>query len=554
MPANSEVRVQRSEFRVFKIFLLFFIIVTSYLLLVTFSSPAFAQAPPSLGVSSGETKLDGSNFNYLVNGGVNLGYTIPCGLMMTVGGFCPVSQSPGIKLGSDGTSSLYLYDRLPGGGAIGGVTSVMMAMYSAPPIAAGEYLAMVKRDFGIVKPAYAQVGGSGSGIIGPVAKLWEVVRNLSYLMFIVVFLAVVLMIMFRQKLNPQTVLTVQNALPGLVIGLVLVTFSYFIAALLVDMSFVGVQLVAQIFAGAVNEKGEVINAFGKNAGDLTRLAQESNLMQLFSTSALRWDNFADVGQVTKDATNSILPPGLGLGAAVLGGIVSVVLLAVGMIPFGIGLGIGALALGSSSLTNFNVVGLIVPLILIIALFVQFIRLAFQLLKAYISLLVFTVVGPLIIMFSAVPGRGGALGLWWKSILANSLVFPAVFGGFLFAGMILGTDPAIWSATPPLFGGLNIGFIRILIAYGILLGIPAIPDMVKNAMGVKDIQGIPQAAVQGAQAGAGVIGAGVQGTIKPLQNRANAYRESYYRWRYADPATRGPQPTEPNRLVKWLSRV
>src|SRR3989344_4417049 len=118
-----------------------------------------------------------------------------------------------------------------------------MALYT-PPTSATLYLANLGESIGLSpKSALAQnVAGSGAGIIQPVIQLWQVIRNLAYLAFILVFLSVGFMIMFRSKINPQTVISVQAALPGLVIGLILITFSYFIAALIIDLAFVGVQL------------------------------------------------------------------------------------------------------------------------------------------------------------------------------------------------------------------------------------------------------------------------------------------------------------------------
>ena len=44
------------------------------------------------------------------------------------------------------------------------------------------------------------------------------------------------MIMFRKKVDPQTVVTIQNSLPRIVIALILITFSYPIAALIFNLS------------------------------------------------------------------------------------------------------------------------------------------------------------------------------------------------------------------------------------------------------------------------------------------------------------------------------
>lgn len=105
-------------------------------------------------------------------------------------------------------------------------------------------------------------------------------------------------------------------------------------------------------------------------------------------------------------------------------------------------------------------------------------------------------------------------MWWKTLLANALIFPVVFAGFLFVGVILG-DSTQWQKAPPLFGGISVELLKLLVAYGVLLGLPALPDLVKNALGVKDIPGIPQAAIGGFLAGVGITrkgaGAGFERT-------------------------------------------
>ena len=46
------------------------------------------------------------------------------------------------------------------------------------------------------------------------------------------------MIMFRVKINPQTVVSLQTMIPKLVTTLILITFSFAIAGLVIDMIYV----------------------------------------------------------------------------------------------------------------------------------------------------------------------------------------------------------------------------------------------------------------------------------------------------------------------------
>jgi hypothetical protein len=81
------------------------------------------------------------------------------------------------------------------------------------------------------------------------------------------------------------------------------------------------------------------------------------------------------------------------------------------------------------------------------------------------------------------------------MLANVLAFPAVFAVFYFVSYLLGptTDAGKYfgitntlnpasSQTLPLLGGLDLSFIRILLAFGALLATPSIPDIVQRAIG------------------------------------------------------------------------
>ncbi len=418
--------------------------------------------------------------NYTIQ---NLQHAMLCELA----GISPLNNCVGQK--TDGKKVYtYLYDRVPGGGAIGGVTNVMVAMYQNPPTSSIQYLADIGQNFGLAKPAYAQVGGSGAGIIEPIKALWQFSRNLTYVLFIIVFVVVGFMIMFRTKINPQTVISAQSALPGLVIGLILVTFSYFIAALIIDTAFLGIQVIANIF----------INV-GNNFFQVQELAKGSNIFEMFISSIRFPQNFGDITggiyQTISTAANGAGGGGFtALAPVVIGAIIGGIMGAgIFSIP---GAAIGAVVGGVA----IPVIGFIIPLILIIALLIQFFRLLLKLISSYISLLVVTIFGPFLILFSSIPGKGGALGVWWKTLLGNALVFPAVFAAFLFAGLILATDNTLWQASPPLFGGLSTVLLKVIIAYGIILGTPAIPDMVKKALGVPDLKGIPEAAMAGAASG------------------------------------------------------
>lgn len=122
------------------------------------------------------------------------------------------------------------------GGAIKSLAMLITSL-SQPPVSTKEYLAYLGRKLNIVKPAYAQ-GGFGFGALNSLLSLWNAFKNLAYLLFIAIFIITGFSIMFRAKIDPQTIISIQNALPRIVVGLILVTFSYAIAGLMVDLIYV----------------------------------------------------------------------------------------------------------------------------------------------------------------------------------------------------------------------------------------------------------------------------------------------------------------------------
>ncbi len=96
-----------------------------------------------------------------------------------------------------------------------------------------------------------------------------------------------LMVMFRQRINPQTVITAQAALPGLVIGLILITFSYFLAGLISDTAFISTNLIGYYFSAAQNISG---------SPPLTETASTQSVLTIMS----RFINAFDKGEFSSE--------------------------------------------------------------------------------------------------------------------------------------------------------------------------------------------------------------------------------------------------------------
>ncbi|HUV71744.1 MAG TPA: hypothetical protein VMW25_01930 [Clostridia bacterium] len=319
---------------------------------------------------------------------------------------------------------------------LGGLSRTIIALYE-PPVSSAEYFADLGKNLGLVKPAYAQgIGFSGFRNILP---LWKAFRNVAYIFFVAIFLFTGLAIMFRVKIDPKTAVTIQNAIPKLIIALILVTFSYAIAGLLIDLIYVliylGVLVIAQTgwLANVAHEQQKFINlSFGEAYGLIfvggARAVWEALYQTFFSSVETVWSDKAVAGTI-----------GWIVGA--VGGIVFLAIFA------------------------------------IITLWLVF-KLFFALLLAYISIILLVVFAPLQILIGAIPGiQGGGFGSWLKSLLQNILVFPAVAIILLLGWVLAFHAGPTWS--PPVIGVSGDALIP-FISLGILIIASRIPATIKAA--------------------------------------------------------------------------
>jgi len=148
---------------------------------------------------------------------------------------------------------------LPTNGAVGATTNLIASLYATPPASSAYYLADLGQRLNLTQPAYAQ--GIGFSGLTPLLPLWKSARNVAYTFFIFVFLIIGFAIMFRAKINPQTVVTIQSAIPKAVVALILVTFSYAIAGLMIDLMYLAIGLGGGILASSGLIENNLLNEY-----------------------------------------------------------------------------------------------------------------------------------------------------------------------------------------------------------------------------------------------------------------------------------------------------
>jgi len=374
----------------------------------------------------------------------------------------------------------------------------------------------------VIPQAEAQTG-FGFGALNPVQNLWRVFRDIMYGFFVIIIIVFAFMIMFRVKLNPQTVVTVQSAIPKIIITLILVTFSYAIAGLMIDLTYVAIGIIALIFT---------------QSGFIQGLSSSQAWSLLF-------------GLITNG------PDVIGLGG-LLGWFVGY--LYVFALAFFKGI-FSLWSLGGAGGYILTIVLTIVGVFLIIGVFLWLIvtlaKVFIALIKAYLSVLISVIFSPFLIGFGAILPTGG-FSSWLKGLLSNLLIYPLTGALILISILFLTANgpfardnigtilnlPAGASITdifsvntsqywyPPLTLGTQTGgwdplpFLWCFASLAVFAMIPKAADIIKGLMSGKGVEGLGG----GLTAGVAALGGYALGTAK---RAGGAYFEGIDRSRSED---------------------
>lgn len=305
-----------------------------------------------------------------------------CWLRMVQASF--LNASAYLALGTDSTEisqAETFEDAFANGyGLVGSTAMAIGTVYDNPAeIHLASFIKRKLSDNLLSSPAYATVGAD---ILYPVEGMWEVMRSIAYAAFVVVVAAISLMIILRKQIAPRVVVTVTHALPKILFSLILITLSFPIAALFIDLFVVWLPAV-------------IINKLAipdiPNLGDLsTALTGAAGAGQ--EAFAIFFGNFGRI------MTLSIIQT-------------------VGTI--------------GSALTSLFVVVLMAFASIFVLGFVFF-----QLVYRYARIMILTVLSPLILLLGALPGQEEATAGWLKDLAVNTLTFPAIMFVLILAVAVL----------------------------------------------------------------------------------------------------------------------
>lgn len=258
---------------------------------------------------------------------------------------------------------------------------------SKRPISGIAYVSQKIQKFGIVSEVQAQNAGFGFDVLKPVQDMWKASRDVAFSLFVLVSVIFAFMIMFRVKISPQVVISVQSSIPKVITALILVTFSYAIAGFLIDIMYVLIGVVSIIISTFIPK----VLGIGPSSSIIF------SMMTLGQPLGVIGANF-QIGI-------------LGLMAIYLGPLVLVMLILTIL---------GILASPWTAGISFFVPFILLIIVVIIALWIT-IKTLWGLLKAFVNILLLTIFAPLQLALGVlIPNFG--FNAWIKSYISNLSVF------------------------------------------------------------------------------------------------------------------------------------
>src|SRR3989338_2561157 len=209
-----------------------------------------------------------------------------------------------------------------------------------------------------------------------VLGLWKLARNMAYAILSVIMIIVGVMIMVRKKVNPQLIVTVENAIPRVILGIFLITFSYPIGATFISL----VEPFKRLGDGILNGMAASLNPIGAlGAG---------------SIAVLLWLMLMSI-----------------VAAVVTGG---------AALPL-VGVGVGA-----------GVTMIVVFVIYLIVCAIAF----FKTLLIMIRMIMATITAPFTFAVGAIPGKEESITNWFKLMSARALSVFAMYMTLSLSGLVL----------------------------------------------------------------------------------------------------------------------
>lgn len=383
---------------------------------------------------------------------------------------------------------------------VGNLTKLVVAPFSFPQ-ASGTYWALNGlKNAGFIPKSYA-AEGIGFAALEPFQKIWVVFRDLVFMIMVLIIVVIGFMIMFRSKINPQTVISIENALPKIVLTLIYITFSYAIAGFLIDLMYVSIGFIIVLLGPTLQQTSNITQPelfaklFNENK---TGWVTSFSLFPMDRLWTLSQSIYTLIGYEIKTILSLIVGFVVSqfvLNTKIIGGLVDKNTLGTLTLPGGIDFKIPilgyAISLGIISVITVlcMAIGLDLLLYLLLTFSVIFVifRIFFMLLNVYLQTLLLIIFSPLILAMEAIPGKNVFSG-WIKNLVVNLLTFPIVVALLLIGKIIMdlptGQSDRLW--TPPLLIFIQPDSFKVLVGAMLFFMLPDLVKTFKQLTGIKPL--------------------------------------------------------------------
>lgn len=387
---------------------------------------------------------------------------------------------------------------------------------SVPPASGVLYAQNYLATNNLIPRAYAIEGIGFTGML-PFLPLWKAFRNLSLMLLVVVVVVIGFLIMFRFRISPQAVVTIENSLPKLLLTMFYISFSFAIAGALIDLTYLSILFIIEVFSksnanvagldnvgmlhsqfitsNVLHVSNYIFPSTGSGFGaDLTNFWTQGPIAIYRRALFELYDLIPWGAQAVIAAAGTLLQTYF--AAKMFSSVTGTWTLILGNCkaspPFIGGITVDLCALLVSVVVSILVGRFMPGFFVLLALFIITVgllfllgRIFFTLLGAYIQIIINIVFAPIFLIPEALPGRSAFMP-WIKRLVGNMAAFPTMVTLFLFIrmmnGIAVGSGQTI--SFPLLFGFKSDGFIAIITAVLMFM----IPDLTKGV--IKSIAGDP----------------------------------------------------------------
>jgi len=396
---------------------------------------------------------------------------------------CVVSHGANLSECRDAISKLVSYSGSDANTAVAQQNkSLLSLIFADRPLSGISYFREKIKNFKLVPEAHAQTVGFGFSALDTVKDMWSSFRDIAFGLFVLAAVVFAFMIMFRVKIDPQTVITVQSAIPKIALSLILVTFSYAIAGFLIDFMYVVIGLISVLMAP---------------------LIPKADLLGIIHLQPLDPYPVADVFQLL---TIGPVQPATSTTAASAGGIFGLLQFYIAplMAVFTIGLVLSLIVAAIPSPASpfgvfFTVLFLILMVVIVVISLWVGIKTIWALTKAFANILLLTIFAPIQLALGIlIPNFG--FGQWIRSYISHlsTFVVTGVLALFAWIFMLMAWNQMFTGATltlasngvtsspwPPLLGsGGAANLLFAGVSFVLFTMIPKAADLVQSFLAGK----------------------------------------------------------------------